>query len=117
MNTTLIVVIAVIVLLPLILAILFKVLWKVPAADEALIVTGFGVKGRAVGDRIFKVVTGGGAFVVPVMQKSQYLGMSADKALLKVEGRDVDVQRIPAVIGQRIAEQFPEIARARPLLR
>lgn len=43
--------------------------------------------------------------------------MSADKALLKVEGRDVDVQRIPAVIGQRIAEQFPEIARARPLLR
>ena len=29
--------------------------WKVPAADQALIVTGFGVKGRAVGDRIFKV--------------------------------------------------------------
>ena len=93
MYTTMIAIIAVVVLVPLILAILFKVLWKVPAADEALIVTGFGVKGRAVGDRIFKIVTGGGAFVVPVMQKAQYLGMPADKALLEVEG--VDSQKIP----------------------
>jgi flotillin len=92
-NTTLIVVIAAVVLVPLFVAILFKVLWKVPAADEALIITGFGVKGKAVADRIFKIVTGGGAFVVPVMQKAQYLGMSADKALLEVEG--VDSQKIP----------------------
>src|SRR5689334_13604103 len=82
-----------IVIVLLVLAVLFKTLWKVPAADEALIVTGFGVKGRAVGDRIFKIVTGGGAFVMPVLQKAQYLGMSADKALLEVEG--VDVQKIP----------------------
>src|SRR5919107_1612209 len=88
-----VVVIAAIALLPLVLGILFKVLWKVPSADQALIVTGFGVKGRAVGDRIFKIVTGGGALVVPVMQKAQYLSMSADKALLEVEG--VDVQKIP----------------------
>ena len=93
MTPTIIVVIAAIALLPLVLGILFKVLWKVPAADQALIVTGFGVKGRAVGDRIFKIVTGGGAFVVPVMQKAQYLSMSADKALLEVEG--VDIQKIP----------------------
>jgi len=93
MTPTIIVVIAAIALLPLVLGILFKVLWKVPAADQALIVTGFGVKGRAVGDRIFKIVTGGGALVVPVMQKAQYLSMSADKALLEVEG--VDSQKIP----------------------
>ena len=93
MNTTLIVIVVAVVVVPLFLAILFKTLWKVPAADQALIVTGFGVKGRAVGDRIFKIVTGGGAFVVPVMQKAQYLGMSADKALLEVEG--VDSQKIP----------------------
>jgi uncharacterized membrane protein YqiK len=92
-SPTLIAVIAVIIGVPLISAILFKVLWKVPAADEALIVTGFGVKGRAVGDRIFKIVTGGGAFVMPVLQKAQYLGMKADKALLEVEG--VDSQKIP----------------------
>ncbi len=93
MSPTIIAIIAVVVAIPLILAIAFKVLWKVPAADEALIVTGFGVKGRAVGDRIFKIVTGGGSFVVPVMQKAQYLGMQADKALLEVEG--VDSQKIP----------------------
>ena len=93
MNPTLIAVIAVVIGVPLIGAILFKVLWKVPAADEALIVTGFGVKGRAVGDRIFKIVTGGGAFVMPVLQKAQYLTMKADKALLEVEG--VDAQKIP----------------------
>jgi flotillin len=92
-NTTLIVVAVLIIGVPIFLAILFKTLWKVPAADEALIVTGFGVKGRAVGDRIFKIVTGGGAFVMPVLQKAQYLGMSADKALLEVEG--VDSQKIP----------------------
>ena len=93
MSPTLIAVIAVVIGIPLIGAILFKVLWKVPAADEALIVTGFGVKGRAVGDRIFKIVTGGGAFVMPVLQKAQYLTMKADKALLEVEG--VDSQKIP----------------------
>ena len=77
MTTTLIVVVVAIVVVPLVLAILFKTLWKVPAADQALIVTGFGVKGRAVGDRIFKIITGGGAFVVPVMQKAQYLGVTS----------------------------------------
>jgi flotillin len=92
MTTLAIVAIAIVVVLVL-LAITFKALWKVPAADEALIITGVGVKGRAVGDRIFKIITGGGAFVVPVLQKAQYLGMSADKALLEVEG--VDSQKIP----------------------
>ena len=95
---------AAIVLLPLVFGILFKVLWKVPSADQALIVTGFGVKGRAVGDRIFKIVTGGGAFVVPVMQKAQYLSMSADKALLEVEG--VDVQKIPVGVRGVAKELF-----------
>jgi flotillin len=84
--------IAVVVVLVLVV-VAFRALWRVPAADEALIITGVGVKGRAVGDRIFKIITGGGAFVVPVLQKAQYLGMSADKALLEVEG--VDSQKIP----------------------
>jgi flotillin len=92
-SPTLIAVIVVVIGVPLVGAILFKVLWKVPAADEALIVTGLGVKGRAVGDRIFKIVTGGGAFVMPVLQKAQYLTMKADKAMLEVEG--VDSQKIP----------------------
>jgi flotillin len=92
-STTVIVVLAAIVVVPLLLAILFKVLWKVPSADEALIVTGFAASRSSAEGKTFKIVTGGGAFVIPVLQKAQYLGLAADKALLEVEG--VDAQKIP----------------------
>jgi flotillin len=93
MSSTVIVVLALAVGVPLVLGLLFKWLWKVPAADEALIVTGFAAKGRSTNGRTFKIVTGGGALVLPVLQKAQYLGLKADKALLEVEG--VDTQKIP----------------------
>jgi flotillin len=93
MSSTVIIVIALVVGVPLLLGLLFKWLWKVPAADEALIVTGFAAKGRSTNGRTFKIVTGGGALVLPVLQKAQYLGLKADKALLEVEG--VDTQKIP----------------------
>src|SRR5215216_1383695 len=93
MSSTLIAVLALVVGLPLLLGLLFKWLWKVPAADEALIVTGFAAKGRSTNGRTFKIVTGGGALVLAVLQKAQYLGLKADKALLEVEG--VDTQKIP----------------------
>jgi uncharacterized membrane protein YqiK len=92
-STTLIVVLAAAVAAPLLLAILFKTLWKVPSADEALIVTGFAASRKGTDGKTFKIVTGGGAFVIPVLQKAQYLGLAADKALLEVEG--VDAQKIP----------------------
>src|SRR4051812_15289344 len=76
---------AVVVVGILVLALLVKSLWRVPAADQALIITGFRVKGRTTSDGSnLKIVTGGGAFVMPVLQKAQYLGVSADKALLEV---------------------------------
>jgi uncharacterized membrane protein YqiK len=94
------------------IAILFKVLWKVPRADEALIVTGFGVKPAparrvdvelgpdgqptaqaAAASKTFKIVTGGGKLVIPVLQKAQYLSLRADSAALEVSG--VDKQKIP----------------------
>jgi uncharacterized membrane protein YqiK len=93
MNPALIAVIAVVVVIVLIAA-LFKLLWKVPAADQALIVTGLGASGTgATGGRTFKIVTGGGAMVIPALQRAQYLSLQADKALLEVEG--VDSQKIP----------------------
>src|SRR3954451_2257825 len=94
MDVLLIVVIAVVAALVLIGA-LFKALYRVPAADQALIITGAGAKGATAGTsgRTYKIVTGGGALVVPVVQKAQYLSMKADKALLEVEG--VDSQKIP----------------------
>src|SRR3954467_11544944 len=93
MSSTVILVLALVVGVPLVLGLLFKWLWKVPAADEALIVTGFAAKGRGIDGRTFKIVTGGGALVLPVLQKAQYLSLTADKALLEVEG--VDTQKIP----------------------
>jgi flotillin len=78
----------------LLVAVAFKILWKVPAADQALIVTGVGASGTSVaGSRTFKIITGGGAFVIPTLQRAQYLSLQADKALLEVEG--VDSQKIP----------------------
>ena len=84
---------AAVVVLPLLLALLFKGLWKVPAADQALIVTGVGARRASPDGKVFKIVTGGGAMVIPVLQKAQYLSLKADKAILEVEG--VDRQKIP----------------------
>src|SRR4051794_9314041 len=94
LSPILIVVIAVAVVLVL-LAVLFKALYRVPAADQALIITGAGAKGATAGTdgRTYKIITGGGALVVPIVQKAQYLSMKADKAMLDVEG--VDSQKIP----------------------
>src|SRR5918997_2690182 len=93
MDTLLVIVIALVVAVPIVLGLLFKLLWKVPAADEALIVTGFGARRAAPSGKVFRIVTGGGAMVVPILQKAQYLSLKADKAILEVEG--VDQQKIP----------------------
>jgi flotillin len=94
MDLVLVVVIAAVVAV-VVLALLFKALFRVPAADQALIITGAGAKGASAGTggRTYKIVTGGGALVIPVIQKAQYLSMKADKALLEVDG--VDSQKIP----------------------
>jgi uncharacterized membrane protein YqiK len=92
-TPVLVAVLAAAVLLPLLLTVLFRSLWRVPAADQALIVTGFGVRGAAHDGRVFKIVTGGGSLVLPVLQRAQYLSLKADKAILEVEG--VDNQKIP----------------------
>ena len=94
MEALVIVVVAAIVLVPVLIGLLFKLLWKVPAADEALIVTGVGARGgESAGGKVFKIVTGSGALVLPIVQKAQYLSLKADKAILEVEG--VDTQKIP----------------------
>src|SRR5690349_2605190 len=94
MQTLVIVVIAALIVVPVLIGLAFKLLWKVPAADEALIVTGVGARGgETAGGKVFKIVTGSGALVLPIVQKAQYLTLKADKAILEVEG--VDTQKIP----------------------
>jgi uncharacterized membrane protein YqiK len=111
MSTTLYVVIAAVVAVALLVA-LFATLWKVPSADEALIITGLGTRGgggpsgplelgpdgqptaaAAANVKTFRIVTGGGALVLPILQKAQYLSLRADAAELAVDG--VDKQKIP----------------------
>jgi len=45
MSPDLILILALVIGVPIVIATLFKTLWRVPRADEALIITGFGVKG------------------------------------------------------------------------
>lgn len=78
---------AVLVLL-FILVMLFKSFYRTPRANEALIITGFGVKSDG-----FKIVTGTGALVVPVFQTVGRLPLSAEQTTIYVEG--VDAQKIP----------------------
>jgi flotillin len=47
----------------------------------------------AAASKTFKIVTGGGKLVIPVLQKAQYLSLRADAAELEVTG--VDKQKIP----------------------
>src|SRR4051794_7143495 len=83
----LVVVVIAAVIVPVLIGLLFKLLWKVPAADEALIVTGVGARGgEAAGGKVFKIVTGSGSLVLPIVQKAQYLSLKADKAMLEGEG-------------------------------
>src|SRR3954466_1243561 len=94
MEALVFVVIAAVVIVPVLIGLLFKLLWKVPAADEALIITGVGARGgETTGGKVFKIVTGSGALVLPIVQKAQFLALKADKAILEVEG--VDTQKIP----------------------
>src|SRR3954447_8719572 len=95
MSPVLIAAVAAVIAIPIVVAVVLKALYRVPAADQALIVTGGGTKGQTAGTegRTYKIITGGGALVIPVLQKAQYLSMKADKAILDVEG--VDSQKIP----------------------
>ena len=90
MSPELFIIVVAVIVVPIVLAIVFKTLYKVPSADQALIITGAGAKGPTAGTegKTYKIITGGGALVVPVLQKAQYLSMKADKAILDVEGVD-----------------------------
>ncbi len=62
--------------------------YKVPAPDEAMLISG----GKNKGETPFKVVTGHGAFVVPFFRKARFLTLSMNEA--EVEERCVTKQGI-----------------------
>ena len=49
MSPELIIIVVAVIVVPIVLAIVFKTLYKVPSADQALIITGAGAKGPTAG--------------------------------------------------------------------
>jgi len=52
--------------------------WRIPSPDEAMLVSG--AKGRGAGAAPFRIVTGHGAFVLPIRSKVSYLTLSMQEA-------------------------------------
>ena len=64
--------------------------WNVPAPDEALLISG---SKRGGGESQFKIVTGHGAFVLPIFRKARYLSLALREAA--IEEQCVSQQGIP----------------------
>ena len=84
--------------------------YRVPAPDEAMLVSG----GKAKGDAPFRVVTGHGAFVMPFIRKSQFLTL----ALFEAEVNEPCVTKqgialsVKAVIAAKIGNDQESIVNA-----
>jgi flotillin len=64
--------------------------WYVPAPDQALLISG---SKRGGGESQFRIVTGHGAFVLPVLRKARYLSLALRQA--EIEEQCVSKQGIP----------------------
>jgi uncharacterized membrane protein YqiK len=64
--------------------------WNVPAPDEALLISG---SKRSGDESQFKIVTGHGAFVLPVLRKARYLSLALREA--QIDEQCVSQQGIP----------------------
>src|SRR5271156_2274359 len=84
--------------------------YRVPAPDEAMLISG----GRAAGNAPFRVVTGHGAFVLPFFRKVRFLTLSMAEA--EVEERCVTKQGITlnvrAVIAFKVGNDSESIVNA-----
>jgi uncharacterized membrane protein YqiK len=64
--------------------------WNVPAPDQALLISG---SKRAGNESQFKIVTGHGAFVLPILRQARYLSLALREA--QIEEQCVSQQGIP----------------------
>jgi uncharacterized membrane protein YqiK len=85
--------------------------WNVPAPDQALLISG---SKRGGGESQFKIVTGHGAFVLPVLRKARYLSLALREA--EIDEQCVSKQGIPlklrAVAVFKIGDDAGSIANA-----
>src|ERR1700750_310492 len=65
-------------------------LWKVPSPDQALLISG---SKRAGTEAQFRIVTGHGALVLPILRQAAYLSLALHQA--EIEEQCVSKQGIP----------------------
>lgn len=105
------------VVLVLVLAIAWKVAWRAPAPDEALIISGLGAEEyiRDTAETVpFKIATGKGTIVLPGIQTCRRLSLrtrAVDLDVAFATSRDVDV-RVRGVVTYRVGDDLSSIAKA-----
>ena len=106
-----------IILVVTVLVLLFRMSWRIAEPDEALIISGFGARGRTAGideSMGFRIVTGRGAFVVPGLTKVRTLSLEAHESEITVPC--VSQQKIrldlTGVVVYKVGDDYPSIANA-----
>jgi len=108
--------VAVVVVL-IVLVVLFRAMWRVAEPNEALIISGLQHTrpSDAVGESLgFKIVTGGGTFVIPGVQVVRQLSLDLNEAELEIDC--VTQQGIPVglkgVVIYKVGDDYASIANA-----
>jgi uncharacterized membrane protein YqiK len=117
-QITLAVVIGSIILALLVLIILIKSTWRIAEPDEALIISGLSrghSAGQVAGESMrFKIVTGGGAFVMPGLSKVRALSLMAHESEIAVPCVSQQKIRLDlrGVIVYKVGDDYRSIANA-----
>lgn len=84
--------------------------WNIPAPDQAMLISG----GKQKGDLPFRIVTGHGAFVMPVLKKVSFLTLSLLEATVQEDcvSQQGITLRIEAVIAFKVADDPDSVANA-----
>ncbi len=111
----LVITVAVAVLLVVLLVVLFKTLWRVAEPNQALVISGLRHRPESGAEGLgFKIVTGGGTFVWPLLQVVRTLDLDLKEADLKIDC--VTSQGIPlhveGTVIYKVGDSGPEIANA-----
>ena len=88
--------------------------YHVPAPNEAMLISGGKQKGRDDGGLPFRIVTGHGAWVIPVLRKVSYLTLAMREALVVddcVTQQGITLS-VKAVIAFKVGSDFGSIAAA-----
>ncbi|MFN2536981.1 MAG: SPFH domain-containing protein [Mycobacteriales bacterium] len=88
--------------------------WRVPAPNEAMLISGGKQKGPDEGGLPFRIVTGHGAFVVPVFRKASFLTLAMREAVVTddcVTQQGITLS-VKAVIAFKVGSDHASIAAA-----